>query len=230
MTHVKEWLLVFIILVSYFIYRFLCKHSQTTVLSEDREDEDSSFTITSNGEGEFLEERVFTEEQEPQLLSSETDRALQEPHSDFKKEPEVAEDDLIILSIFAKTGHYFVSYELLQAITGAGLQFGEMNMFHYYILQGDKKITLFSLASMTKSGDFNLDRIGDYSCRGLTLFMKVTSVPQPEDAFSCMLEIAEQLADDLDGELRAGFHLPWTPELYDQYQEKISSLHYASIT
>jgi len=102
------------------------------------------------------------------------------------------------------------------------MQFGEMNIFHYYVSQGEKKITLFSLASMTKSGDFNLDRIGDYSCRGLTLFMRLKSVPYPEDAFSCMLEVAEQLADDLDGELRGGFHLPWTSELYDQYQQKIA--------
>lgn len=127
-------------------------------------------------------------------------------------------NDLIVITVVAQPDSRFESYDLLQAITATGMQFGDMNIFHYMI--GNEKI--FSLASATEPGDFNLDRIGDFSCTGLTLFANLREVSNPEQTFAIMLRSAEQLAEDLNGELRAGTRKPWTEEAFYQLQDKVS--------
>lgn len=132
--------------------------------------------------------------------------------------------DLLVLSVMAKPGSHFASYDLLQAISAADLQFGDMNIFHYYDKSAfNQKIPLFSLASATPPGDFHMDKIGDFSCVGLMLFIQLSSVSNAKLAFDCMLKTAEQLADDLDGELRAGARTPWNEDMRQQYEEKVES-------
>jgi cell division protein ZipA len=132
-------------------------------------------------------------------------------------------DSLLVISVLAKPNQSFVSYGLLQAISSAGMQFGEMNIFHYYLPTLQGKVTLFSLASATKPGVFDLNKMGGFSCAGLTLFMDMKNVPDPEQAFELMLSVAEQLADDLDGELRAGQKNPWNNETLNQYRSKVAA-------
>jgi FtsZ-interacting cell division protein ZipA len=126
-------------------------------------------------------------------------------------------NDLLVISVVAAPGMQFGSYDMLQAISAAGLQFGEMNIFHYKI--GDE--TLFSLSSASEPGDFNLDRIGDFFCEGLTLFTNLREVSHPESVFELMLNTAEQLEEDLNGELRMGTRKPWTEEAYQACLAKV---------
>lgn len=127
--------------------------------------------------------------------------------------------DYLVISVVARAGHHFASYDLLQAISAVDMQFGDMNIFHYY----HDKQKLFSLASVTEPGDFDMDRIGDFSCAGLTLFMDMNSVPDVELAFELMLSTAQQLADDLEGELRAGQKQPWSQDILKQFRNKVST-------
>lgn len=129
-----------------------------------------------------------------------------------------AEEDIIIISVLAKPPEQFASYDLLQSISATGMQYGAMDIFHYYYPTDQGYITLFSLASATKPGKFDLDHMGDFSCLGLTLFMNKKAVHNPKQAFLIMLEKAQQLADDLNGELRAGpERIPWSDEVEENY-------------
>ncbi len=136
--------------------------------------------------------------------------------------PAIGMTDYFNISIFAKPNSRFASYDLLQAIAATGMQFGEMNIFHYYqrTPQG-KHIILFSLASATKPGKFDLDRMGDFSCVGLTLFMDIKNAPNPLQAFYLMVNTAEQLAEDLDGELRADPKTTWSEDHFNLYQQRL---------
>jgi len=131
--------------------------------------------------------------------------------------------DLIIINVIAKPGQHFASYDLLQAISATGMRFGAMNIFHYYSKVAMDKKTLFSLASATEPGEFDLNRMGDFSCKGLTLFMNLHQVPDRGEAFALMLSAAEQLAEDLRGELQTGSREPWNDEIRQQYQTRIAS-------
>lgn len=130
-------------------------------------------------------------------------------------------NDFIIINVIAKNGGYFASYDLLQAILATGMQYGSMNIFHFVEDSPRGKITLFSLASATEPGEFDLNNVGNISCAGLTLFMNIARVPDPGDVFVLMLETAEQLAQDLNGELRAAPNIPWSDDVFHHYENKI---------
>ncbi len=129
---------------------------------------------------------------------------------------DVVAQDFIVIHVVARPNRFFASYDLLQAISATGMQFGAMNLFHYYAPERMDKNPFFSLASATESGEFDLDRMGDFSCKGLTLFMNSRQVPNREEAFELMLSTAEQLAEDLQGELRAGNKEIWSEEIKKQ--------------
>jgi cell division protein ZipA len=129
--------------------------------------------------------------------------------------------NLLVLSVMAKKDGRFESYDLFQAIAAAGMQYGEMNIFHYYQTTPVGKIALFSLASANKPGDFDLNNIAEFSCSGLMMFMDIAQVPDPQSAFKIMLEAAERLAEDLDGSLCADPMTPWNEKLVWQYHQKI---------
>jgi cell division protein ZipA len=130
-------------------------------------------------------------------------------------------DNLLIMSVAAKPDQQFAAYDLLQAISATGMQFGDMNIFHYVVSDEKGPLTLFSLASSTKPGNFNLDQMGNFSCLGLTLFMNISAVPDPEKALELMVDTAKQLAEDLDGELRAGYKVPWTDGVLQEYRKAV---------
>lgn len=129
--------------------------------------------------------------------------------------------NLLILNVFAKPNSHFASYDLIQAISGTGMQYGEMNIFHYHETTLEGRVRLFSLASATEPGEFYLDRMGDFTCAGLTLFMDLRHVLNPFPAFQKMLSIAEQLAEDLEGELFNAALFPWNTDILEQYYQKI---------
>ena len=123
----------------------------------------------------------------------------------------------------ARPEQTFVGYELLQALSVAGLQYGEMNIFHYYAMQEHGKSPLFSLASATKPGDFDINNMGNFSCAGLVLFMNLDDLPMdPKLVFHRMLATAEHLAEDLDGMILSSQRTPWTEDTMSHYQQQIS--------
>ncbi len=130
---------------------------------------------------------------------------------------------LLVMSVVARPGCSFASYDLLQAITATGMRFGEMNIFHYYSQTPGEKKSLFSLASATEPGEFDLNRMGEYSCSGLTLFMELKYTPNPQAVVETMMRTAEQLAEYLDGELRAGQRRPWSEELASEFRQRALS-------
>ncbi len=138
-----------------------------------------------------------------------------------KKDP-----DIIALRVLAKNDMRFASYELLQCILSTGLKFGDMNIFHYYV-KNNQKNPLFSLASATEPGEFDLDRMGTFSCKGLTLFFDLSTSFDPKLAFKLMMETAQQLAEDLDGEIRAMNNSFFTKELSTEYQQRVTQYQLA---
>lgn len=107
-------------------------------------------------------------------------------------------DRLEIIHIMAPAGKKFVGYELLQTLQTAGFTYGPMRIFHYSI---DDTIA-FSLSSAVEPGVFNIEEIGAFATPGLTLFLDKTKVLNPQKTIALMYDTAQQIAEDLGGELR----------------------------
>ncbi len=175
-------------------------------------------------EGDFPVEHFVEEDLDApslHLVKNKNNRIDAEEMQNTQPVSEPTQEGLLILSVMAKPNTRFVSYDLVQAISAAGFQHGDMNIFHYYQQTMSGQVTLFSLASASKPGVFDLNDIGNISSAGLMIFMDIASVPDPQSTFRTMLEVAERLADDLDGELCAEPHTLWNEKLVWQYQQKI---------
>ena len=104
--------------------------------------------------------------------------------------------NLFMIYLTAPKDRPFLGYELIQALLAAGLRHGAMGLFHYYDAQG--KI-IVSVAQTTQTGEFDLDKMGNITCRGLILFMQKSA---PIEHYDKLKEIAHELAEELDGQLR----------------------------
>lgn len=109
--------------------------------------------------------------------------------------------EIIILYLLAPPGQSFVGYELLQALLSVELRFGNMNIFHRHEYANEEGEILFSVASAVEPGTFDMVNIGGFACPGLCLFMSPTKVSDPSTTFELMLATAQQLGDDLAGQL-----------------------------
>jgi cell division protein ZipA len=132
-------------------------------------------------------------------------------------------DALMILYVLAKPEQPFVGYELLQTLATLNLQYGHLNIFHYYEqTSDDQETTLFSVASAVEPGMFDLSNVGGIICPGLSLFMSM-QVEQPAEVFEVMLETAQQLAEDLNGIVCDAQRIPLTETRIADYRDKIAA-------
>ncbi len=117
------------------------------------------------------------------------------------KQPNPFPSEITSITIMAPPNKPFGGYDLLQTIFSHDMHYGDMQIFHRYKNGSKEAGTLFSLASATEPGDFDLDNIGKTICTGLVLFMKPTDHENTELVLDEMSETAQQLADDLGGTL-----------------------------
>lgn len=141
------------------------------------------------------------------LLFAKKKTDINESHDTANIPPEINETKKIIaLHVMTREEKVFAGYELLQALLSSGLRFGEMNIFHYYGDAGELESRqsiqniLFSLASATEPGVFDMVNMGAFSCKGLTLFMqKSEDADDNKKRYDLMLKTARHLSEDLDG-------------------------------
>lgn len=191
------------------IYESRRRRPKRKELSMSSDSAEHIFETQPRTSHDFLSDNDVDIEQEPLIATP------------AKSTQSTTHQNLIVMSVLAKPSHAFASYDLLQALSAAGMQFGEMKIFHYYLPTLNGKVALFSLASATEPGYFDMDKIGEFSCKGLTLFMNLADVHDPEHAFEIMLDTAQQLADDLDGDLYSSQRQPWNESIFNQYHQQV---------
>jgi len=177
--------------------RSLQNTAEQTPVVEDSFEEDYSFETTNTTQSSIHD----------QSLSQET---------------EVNSEEMFLsIYILAEHNRPFVGYELLQALLSSGLRYGDMNIFHRYERIHGRGTPLFSLASATEPGTFDLNRMGEVSCQGLCLFMDLSGVRDPIMAFEKMIDTANQLVDDLGGEIRDQNGQIFTIDSLNTYREQV---------
>jgi cell division protein ZipA len=109
-------------------------------------------------------------------------------------------DELIIIGVLAKTGSVFNGSDLVEALRGQGLKFGNMSIFHRVDTVTQQQ--LFSVANALEPGTFDLADMQALETSGITFFLQL---PVPGDAFEAledMLLSARTVAAALGGEMK----------------------------
>ena len=109
-----------------------------------------------------------------------------------------ATDKVFSLSVMAPKGVPFRGPILLGALADAGLEFGDMQIFHRHEQQGGQEVVAFSLASIREPGTFDLSAMHNFTTDGLVLFFQVPGQVDGVKAFEAMVAAARSLANSLD--------------------------------
>ena len=117
-----------------------------------------------------------------------------------ERTPPTSPDELIILGVLAKSGSVFKGAELVDALRGQGLKFGNMSIFPRIDSTTDQQ--LFSVANELEPSTFDLADMQALGTPGITFFLQL---PVPGDAFETledMLLSARTVAAALGGDVK----------------------------
>lgn len=124
------------------------------------------------------------------------------PRSELGKRPaQLPVERIVTLFVVAREGAVFLGPDLIVAAEKAGLEFGDMGIYHR-LLDGKREHgPIFSVANMLKPGNFDLSRLDALRSPGLSFFMTLPAPIPALDAWDAMLPTAQRLAELLDGQV-----------------------------
>lgn len=143
--------------------------------------------------------------QEPLLPDTEAEEDEPDDSPRERMEPMFASvgagrtEKIVTLYLRGRDGQNITGVSVLDAALKAGLQFGEMNIFHRRHEGGDRSV--FSMANLVKPGSFDPAAWNMFESPGLTLFMPLPGPVSALDGWDAMLATGQRLAELLNAEL-----------------------------
>lgn len=124
------------------------------------------------------------------------------PRSDLGKRPtQLPVERIVSLFVMAREGQAFNGTDLIVAAEKAGLEYGDMGIYHRLVDGRREAGPIFSVANMLKPGSFDLTRLDALRTPGLSFFMTLPGPVTALDAWDAMLPTAQRLAELLDGQV-----------------------------
>lgn len=122
--------------------------------------------------------------------------------------PPESERRLVGVRLVAPLGERYSGRALRQALAAAGLRHGKFGIFHR---TGPDARAVFSVASLTKPGHFDLDAMDAQRYSGLSLFAVLPGPLPPAETIDSLLATARELAERLGGALQDERGQPLSP-------------------
>lgn len=116
-----------------------------------------------------------------------------------KRPAELPVDRIVTLFVVARGDGRFSGSDIAVAAEKAGLEFGDMQIFHRPLDGKPDAGPIFSMANMVKPGTFDMSRIDELRTPGLTFFLTLPGPLSALDAWDAMLPAAQRMAELLGG-------------------------------
>ena len=129
-------------------------------------------------------------------------------------------EELLILGVMAKADEPFGGDDLVAALRGQGLKFGDMAIFHR--THDDSGERLFSVANAVEPGTFDLSDLSELKTPGLTFFMQL---PVPGDALETLEDMilsARTVAAALGGDVKDDTMSALTGQTVEHLKQRIA--------
>lgn len=139
--------------------------------------------------------------------------------ANYSGDPEV-----FMLNVVARSPSGFAGEDILHILLACDLRFGDMNFFHRHEEEAGRGPIQFSVANMMEPGVFDIDEMSGMKTPGLVFFV---TLPGPENmmqAFDYMLETAQAVARNLDGDVLDESRSVLTRQSLDHCRNKIRDL------
>ncbi|MBL8200560.1 MAG: cell division protein ZipA C-terminal FtsZ-binding domain-containing protein [Chromatiales bacterium] len=109
-------------------------------------------------------------------------------------------EKIVTIRILSRAGAPFRAEDLILALREAGLRHGRFGIFHAHVSDADDT-PVFSVASLTEPGSFDLTRVHTDVYQGVSLFLGLPGPVEGVTAFESMVNAARAVAKRLDGNL-----------------------------
>jgi cell division protein ZipA len=144
--------------------------------------------------------------------------------------PNSAAQEVLIVNVLSKDKAGFKGQDVLQILLACDLRFGNMNIFHRYEKANGKGAVQFSVANLVEPGTFDLDRIESFTTPGLCFFLALPGPEKAITAFNYMVETAQVLVKNLNGELRDEAHSVMTQQTIEHCRQRIRDFERKQLT
>ena len=134
-------------------------------------------------------------------------------------------NDVVVITLIADDANPYAGYKLLQSLLTIGLRYGKWDIFHRHQENNASGPILFSLASISNPGTFDLTKMGGFSTPGLALFMRISELNTPSAALEMLLKTTNQLALELGGTICDGKRIPLTAQKINHWYSIVAKLN-----
>ena len=174
---------------------------------------------------------VYEAPSEPVFSSARADvdaePVVEKPQAQPEPAPQAAEPaqdemQVIVLNVHCAGNEPFVGTKLFDSMQQNGLLYGEMDIFHRHAdLSGTGKV-LFSVANMMHPGTLKHDDPAEFTTKGISFFMTLPCFGEADHNFKLMLKTAQQIADDMGGNVLDDARNLMTPDRLAAYRKQIT--------
>ena len=204
----------------------------------DQNESDLSYQDDEGDEGDFdpTQEQLGDDYQQASNLNNVTSieqaaAAMSTERSDAGKQesrPKISNKPLnpdplevLVMSVMSPSGSEFEGRYLVQTIERAGFRYGEMGIFHLYDGVEEDTNLICSAANALNPGTFDLDHLSEFSTIGVSFFLALPTSLNNLQAFEKMLNAAQQISNDLGGELKDDQRNVLTSQTIEHYRQRI---------
>lgn len=132
-------------------------------------------------------------------------------------------DQLIVaLRLRARQPEGFDGSDLVKAFSAEGLEYGKFGAFHAL---DERRRSRFLVASLVEPGSFEIEKMHELRCPGVSMFMVLPGPREPLSALDAMFGCARRLADRLDGEVLDDKGNALTMQQAGWLREKVVEFH-----
>ena len=107
---------------------------------------------------------------------------------------------IVTIRMLSRAAEPFPAEELVLALREAGLRHGRFGIFHFHATDADDA-PVFSVASLTEPGSFDLTRLRTDVYQGVSLFLGLPAPIEGVAAFDAMVNAGRAIAKRLHGNL-----------------------------
>ncbi|MDX1443179.1 MAG: cell division protein ZipA [Gammaproteobacteria bacterium] len=154
----------------------------------------------------------------------EDDRSEAVHASNEKQKPTVPrrQEKIIALMILPRDpDHRFWGADLMDVFERAGLEYGEFDIFHRVHDTGEGLQSVFSVASATEPGSFDISEMPEQYFKGLSLFMLLPGPRGGVAAFADLLATARRIAEQIGGDVKDHNRSTMTKQTAKHVREEI---------
>ena len=165
-------------------------------------------------------DRVRTVTESAQKIETSVDEqtAVSDHESTTKQRPGANCPERFVILYVAAIHEPFEGQHLLECLLDQGMTFGEMDIFHR---TSDAGKILFSSANAVAPGTFVVSEMHQIKTPAISLFMQANLLNDPLAAYDQMVEVAQNLALDLVGEVKDESRSVLTPQTIEHGRQSL---------